>query len=198
MSRRVVVAALTATLGAVTLNASQELTKADAVRMEQKLGAIMARGAAPPRQARPLHTSFTEREVNAYFKFNSQTFPTGVVNPRLAIADGGRLEAQATVDLNAIKKSKVRGYLDPMNFLFGSMDLKIIGSLKANNGMGTLAIDSATLGGIPVPKMLLQEVIAFYTKSPELPDGFDLDKPFALPVGIREVVIQRGAATIVQ
>jgi hypothetical protein len=64
--------------------------------------------------------------------------------------------------------------------------------------MGTLIIESASLGGIPIPVAVLQEVVAFYTKSPDLPQGFDITKPFPLPVGIREVQTQRGALTVVQ
>ncbi len=59
---------------------------------------------------------------------------------------------------------------------------------------GTFALESATLGAVPVPKSLLQELVTYYTRSPELPNGFDLDKPFDLPANIRQVELQRGAA----
>ena len=199
MSRRVWLYAGLFVVAAVgALGAAQELTRADASRMEQKLSAIMARGSVPPRLAKPLRTAFTEQEVNAYFKFNAQTFPTGVVNPRLKIDEGGRLVAFATVDLTAIRKSKDRSFFDPINWVGGSVDLHVAGTVHAQGGMGRLSIASASLGGIPIPRYILQEVIAFYTKSPELPNGFDIDKPFPLPVGIREVQTQRGAAVVVQ
>jgi hypothetical protein len=196
--RALAIAGLCVALVAGSTDAAQELTRDDAVRLEQKLMAITARGSVPARQAKPLRTSITEREVNSYFKFNSQTFPTGVVNPRLAITGPGRIKATATVDLTAIRKSKDRGFFDPMNLAIGSVDLEITGTLKSSAGMGTLTVESAYLGYLPIPKPLLQEIIAHYTKSPELPKGFDLDKPFPLPVGIREVQIQPGTATIVQ
>jgi hypothetical protein len=198
MSRRTLALAGAIAVGLTASFAAQDLTRDDALRMEGKLNAILARGARPVTRAAPLRTSFSEREVNAYFKFNSHTFPTGVVNPRLGLTGPGRVEAQATVDLTAIRKSKERGWLDPMNLVGGSVVLRMAGTLKSSGGMGTLQVESATLGGIPIPKLLLQEVIAFYTKSPELPDGFDITKPFPLPVGIREVQLERGAATVVQ
>jgi hypothetical protein len=184
------------------VHADQALTRNDGLRMEQKLNAIVARGALSgpgARTAKPLRTSFTESEVNSYFKFNAQ-LPTGVVNPRLFFAEAGRLEGVATVDLEAIRKSKERSFLDPINVfaLAGSVDLKVAGTFTANAGRGTLVIQSASLGGVPVPQWLLQEVIAYYTKTPENPAGFSLDKPFPLPVGIRAVELQRGAATVVQ
>jgi hypothetical protein len=37
-----------------------------------------------------------------------------------------------------------------------------------------------------------------YSKTPDLPNGFQLDKPFDLPANIREVRLQHGAATIIQ
>jgi hypothetical protein len=46
--------------------------------------------------------------------------------------------------------------------------------------------------------VLLQELVTYYTKSAEMPDGFNLDKPFDLPANIRQVEIQRGACTVVQ
>ena len=61
-----------------------------------------------------------------------------------------------------------------------------------------MQIESATLGSVPVPRDLLRELVSYYSRSAKLPGGVDLDKPFELPAGIREVEIQRGAATIIQ
>jgi uncharacterized protein YpmS len=199
MRRRTLSAVFAVAALGVGAAASQTLTQADATSLQKKLDSIMARGLQPkaPKNA-PYRTFLTEREINAYFKFNSQNFPTGVVNPKLLLTGGGRLEGQATVDLTAIRKSRERSWIDPMNLVGGSVDLKVVGTLTAANGQGRLMVESASLGGVPIPKPLLQEVIAFYTKSPELPDGFDIDKPFPLPSGIREVDVQRGTAMIVQ
>ncbi len=198
--RRTFFAPFLAVVGALSigLGAVQTLTQADAQSLEKKLGAIMARGLQPAAKPTPFRTFLTEREINAYFKFNSQNFPTGVVNPKLLLTGAGRLEGQATVDLTAIRKSRDRSWVDPMNLVGGAVDLKISGTLTAASGTGRLTVESATLGGVPIPIAVLQEVVAFYTKSPELPNGFDLTKPFPLPSGIREVDVQRGAAMIVQ
>ena len=56
---------------AAGLSARQGLTKQDSESMLRKLNAIESRGAQPPsKDAKPLRTSFTEREVNAYFKYD--------------------------------------------------------------------------------------------------------------------------------
>jgi hypothetical protein len=204
MSRsRAAAVILLAALAATALGAAQDFTKAESDSLERKVQAITKRGLTPPPKApapAPLRTSLTEREVNAYFQFNKDLFPPGVVNPRLNFSDAGRLAAQATVDLDAVRKSRPRSALDPMNIiaLAGSVNLLVTGTLKSKTGMGTLIIESASLGGIPIPIDALREVIIFYTKTPELPQGFDITKPFPLPVGIREVMTQRGAVTVVQ
>jgi len=170
--------------------------------MERKLAAIVARGAMTPASAKPpLRTSFTEREVNAYFKYNgSTTLPVGVVAPKIVVTEGGRVEAQATVDLEAIRKSKPRGVLDPINLLalVGSTDVHAIGKVLAANGKGVFQFESASVGSVPISKTVLQMIVSHYTATPELPNGFDLDKPFDLPVGIRAVETARGSVTIVQ
>ena len=120
------------------------------------------------------------------------------VGARIVIDTGGKVQARAIVDLDAVRKSQPRGYLDPMNLLFGSVEVAAAGTLQAANGKGTFQLASATLGALPIPKTLLQELITYYTKSPEMPNGFDLDKPFDLPANIRQVEIQRGSLTVVQ
>jgi hypothetical protein len=201
MARRVLtVAGLCGVVAAVTLSAAQELTRPEADSMDRKLTAIATRGIQPVvKNAKPLRTSFTEREANAYLKFHGpEVMPAGVGNARVAIDNGGKVQARAIVDLDAVRKSQPRGYFDPMNLLFGSVEVAAAGTLQAANGKGTFQLGSATLGALPIPKTLLQELITYYTKSPEMPNGFDLDKPFDLPANIRQVEIQRGSLTVVQ
>jgi hypothetical protein len=200
MVRRVLTFAGLFGLLAAALPASQELTKPEADSMGRKVNAILERGARPPaKNAKPLRTSFSEREANAYFKYYGPEFmPVGVINPRVVIDQGGRVKANAVVDLDAVRKSQPRSMFDPMNLLFGTVEIAASGTLQASGGRGTFQLESATLGAMPVPKSILQELVTYYTKSPELPQGFNLDKPFDLPANIRQVDIQRGAATVVQ
>lgn len=168
--------------------------------MEKKISAIAARGVAMGTGKRsPVRTSFTEREVNAYLKFNGrEQLPNGVFDPQVNLAGDRRLSGRAVVDLDAVRKSKERSWLDPAAYLTGSVEVHATGLLNTAGGKGTLRLESATVSGVPIPKSLLQELVTYYSRSPDLPGGFDLDKPFLLPASIREVEIQRGAATIVQ
>jgi hypothetical protein len=45
---------------------------------------------------------------------------------------------------------------------------------------------------------MLQEIVSYYSKSEAAPNGVAIDKPFALPAGIREIRTAVGQATVVQ
>jgi hypothetical protein len=180
--------------------AGQDLTRRDAASMEQKLVAIATRGTTAHDPKLPaVRTSFTEQEINALFQYSPLVqLPAGVVNPRLTIADAGLLTGKAIVDLDAIRKSRERGMLDPLSYVTGSVEVTAIGTLKTANGQGTFDLQSATLGGVSIPKSLLQELVSYYSRTPEMPGGFTLDRPFALPAAIQAVETRRGSATVVQ
>ena len=179
--------------------AGQALSKTDADSLERKLAALLARGALSEPSARPLRTVITDREVNAYFKHQgAEQLPLGVVNPTVTILEGGRVQALATVDLDAVRKSKERSWSDPLTYVSGTIDVYAVGKLRCANGKGVVELESATLGAVPIPKVLLQEIISYYSRTPASPGGFSLDQPFDLPQKIRQVDLQRGSATIVQ
>jgi hypothetical protein len=63
---------------------------------------------------------------------------------------------------------------------------------------GTFTLEQATLAGVSVPASVVQELVTYFTKTPETPEGVDLAKPFALPANIDKVETRVGQATIVQ
>lgn len=194
------VAGLIAAAMAMTAATAQDLTLADATSANAKL-VVIVETASHPRgvDAGPVRTVFAEREINAYFKFYGPKFlPGGIVNPQFSLGERGRITARATVDLDAVRKSRPREWLDPLAYVTGSLDVTATGVVSGANGMGTVEFESATVAGVAVAKGLLQEVVRFYTATPDMPYGFDLDAPFKLPVGIRSVSGERGRGTIVQ
>jgi hypothetical protein len=187
--------------GLAGVRAQDALLKRDADIMDKKIAAIVTRGNLAPAKTKPsaLRTSFTETEVNAYFKYIAPPLlPVGVVDPRVVIEEGGRLRARAMVNLDAVRTSKTRSMLDPMNYITGTLEVTAVGTLRASEGRGTFTIESTTLGGVPIPRTLLQELVYYYSRTAEDPDGFNLDKPFDLPVKILAVEIRRAGATVVQ
>jgi hypothetical protein len=177
-----------------------QLTPAEAASLEKKLNSILVRGEkAPAAKAAPVKVSVTEREINAFLKFNyREQMPKGVTSPELSLAGNRKVSGLAVVDLDAVRTAKDRGWLDPAAYLTGKVEVRAAGLFHATSGKGTFQFESAHLGAIPIPKTLFQELVTHYSRSPELPDGIDIDKPFDLPARIREVEIQRGAATITQ
>jgi hypothetical protein len=117
----------------------------------------------------------------------------------VAILGPGRLSGRAVVDLDAVRKAKnPTSLLDPMNYLMGRVPVTATGSLKTGNGVGHFALESASVGGVPIPKLILQEIVSYYSRTAENPSGVSLDDPFALPARIREIQVERGQAIIVQ
>lgn len=200
MIRRPVIIAVCLGLAAfvVVRAGAQDLTRAEAVSMEKKIAGITERGIRAPKATdKPLRTPISEREVNAYLKY-AGVLPVGMTEPRITIGDGGRVHGRAIIDLDAIRKSRTRSWTDPVNYITGAVEAIMTGTLYAANGKGVFQLASATVGGVSVPKTLLQEIVSYYSKTPEHPTGWDMDSPFVLPARIRQVEVQRGAATIVQ
>lgn len=169
---------------------------ADALR--DKVAAITAFDAE--RAGAPRRIVVTESELNSYLALDAGAdLPPGVVEPSIAILGAGRLTARALVDLDAVRnQSPPNGLFDPRNLLTGRLPVAATGRLETAGGQGRLAVESASVGGVPVPMRLLQEVVAYYSRTPEIPAGISLDDPFDLPAHIREIHLERGQATIVQ
>ncbi|MEO7890729.1 MAG: hypothetical protein ABIW19_12075 [Vicinamibacterales bacterium] len=180
---------------------AQDPLRADAASMQKKVAAMTLRANKPAssKTVAPLRTSFTDNEVNAYFKVHGKELvPDGVLDPQIVIVDVGRVRARAIVDLDAALKSKERSWLDPLAWLSGKVEIIAAGTLRAVNGKGVFGLESATLGGVAIPKSLLQELVSYYSKTPDHPRGFDLDSPFDLPASIQAIETKRGGATIIQ
>jgi len=173
-------------------------TRRDADVLRQKVATINAHGERATRQTR--RTTITENEVNSYLVFDArEQLPTGVVDPSVTIVGTGRLSGRAVVDLDAVRKARATSSIfDPTNYLMGRLPVTATGVLTTNNGVGRFQLESATVGGVPIPKLLLQEIVSYYSRTPDKPSGIGIDDPFALPARIREIQVERGQAIIVQ
>ena len=96
------------------------------------------------------------------------------------------------------KQKAPTSLLDPMNYLMGRVAVTAVGTLTTANGVGRFALESSSIGSVPLPKILLQEIVGYYSRTPDKPAGFSLDDPFPLPARIREIQVERGQAIIVQ
>lgn len=179
-------------------HADVRASRRDADQLRQKVATINALGERPTKQAH--RTTVTENEVNAYLVYDArEQLPTGVVEPAVNILGTGRLSARAVVDLDAVRRQKnPTSLLDPMNYLAGRLPVTATGVLRTSNGMGRFQLESASVSGVPIPKLLLQEIVSYYSRTPDKPSGISLDDAFALPARIREIQVERGQAIIVQ
>jgi hypothetical protein len=190
---------LAAAVGGITAVVGADgATKRDAESLKQKVAAIVAHGERPTKEGRT--TTVTEGEVNSYLVYDARPqLPAGVVDPAVTALGTGRLSGRAVVDLDAVRHARAsQSWFDPTNYLTGRLPVSAIGRLNTANGVGHFELESASVGGVPIPKMLLQEIVSYYTRSSDKPSGIGLDDPFALPARIREIQVERGHAIIVQ
>lgn len=202
MRKRSAVVLLGALVGLVPLAAQGRLSKEDAARFQSKLIKIVELGNAPARAAKPAQprtTPVSDSEVNSYLRyFAADQIPVGIVEPVLNAVGEGRVTGRAVVDLDAVRKQKQRGWLDPVGYLSGRMPVSAAGRLITKDGKGQFQLESADISGVAVPKAVLQELVSYYSRTPENPAGIDMDAPFELPARIREIRVGTGASTIVQ
>jgi hypothetical protein len=187
-------------LAAASVSAVQQLTKQDADQFSAKLIRIVAYGQAKPRAAAaPRTTLISDAELNAFFRHSAkEQIPVGIVEPTINAVGDGRLTGRAVVDLDAVRKQKQRGWMDPMGYLTGRLPLTAEGVLTTKDGVGQFNLERAEISGVSVPKSLIQELLSHYSKTPENPAGINMDAPFELPANIREIRVGKAQATIVQ
>jgi len=168
----------------------------------ERLGATAA-GVASTARTRPNPalrlTPITERELNAYFRYDMRdSFPAGVSEPTISILGDGRVSATAVVDLDEVRSSQDVGLLNPMRLMSGRLPVTASGVIQSQHGTIRFLLDSADVSGVPIPKGLLQQVVSYYSRTAERPQGVNLDDAMDLPAGIQEIRVQPGQAIVVQ
>jgi hypothetical protein len=187
-------------LGVAALTAAAALSPQDADAFARKVAIISQQGTMIARTAVPRRTSVSETELNSWFAYRARPLlPVGMTEPQITILGGGKVSGAATVDLDAVAKTKRSGSLiDPWNLLGGRLPVTVSGLLHTQNGQGRFELQNAAISGVPIPKTLLQELVSYYSKTENHPQGVSLDEPFALPAGIRQIEVGQGQAIVVQ
>jgi hypothetical protein len=186
-------------LSAIHLSAQTKVTQQDANRFAGKLTQIEKNAGTPRKGTASRTTTVTDAEVNSYLKFLAGTqVPVGIVDPTLHGAGNGRVTGRAIVDLDAVRTQKKRSWTDPLGYLMGKLPVTAAGTLTTTKGVGRFQLESAEISGVTVPKSLLQELLSYYSRTPENPAGINMDEPFNLPSAIQEIRIGQGSAVIVQ
>jgi hypothetical protein len=159
----------------------------------KKLAIIKQHAADSPKSSR--RTTVTEGELNSWFVYRAPALlPAGVKEPSVTVVGNGKLVGVVTVDLDDVGKSKSGAW----NVLGGKVPVSLSGVLRTKDGKGQFDLQSASLSGLPLPKFLLQEIVAHYTRSEDHPNGIRLDDPFDLPASIKQIDVGQGQAVIIQ
>jgi hypothetical protein len=188
---------------AAQLGAEQRFTKQEADRCQGKLGRITSFGSASKSRATVRSaaqtTQLTDTEVNSYLRYHLKNqVPVGIVEPTLNALGDGLVKGGAMIDLDAVRKQKQRTWTDPLSYMSGKMPLTASGRLITQNGVGRFQLESAEISGISIPKSLVQELLSYYSRTPENPSGISMDDPFELPARIKEIRVGKGEAMVVQ
>ena len=189
-------AVLVLPLQAATVSRQSAEEFAEKIALIQRQAAIPARAGVGSRRTR-----LTEDELNSWFMFRAQpVLPAGVSQTQITIVGEGRLAGQAIIDLDAMAKrrSSGGGAFDPLSLIGGKVPVSVSGILHTRDGMARFEVQRAEMSGIPVPVTVLQEVLTYYSRSDERPQGVRLDDVFSLPANIRQIEVGQGQAVVVQ
>jgi hypothetical protein len=186
-------------LGVAALTAAA-VSPQQADAFSRKIAIITQQGTLAPRSAVPRRTPVSETELNSWFAYKARPLlPQGMTEPQITIIGGGRLMGAATVDLDAVAKSRRTGsVIDPWSLLGGRLPVTVTGVLRTSNGEGRFELQEASVSGVPIPKTVLQELISYYSRTADDPSGVNLDEAFALPANIRQIEVGEGQAVVVQ
>lgn len=184
---------------AATLHAAA-ISRQQSDAFSRKLSLITRHAEITPPPAKGQRTSITQDELNSWFTFRSQRYlPAGVAPPKMNIVGNGKISGDVVLDLDAFAQKRRSGnVLDPWNLIGGKLPVTVVGVLHTKDGMGRFELESANLQGLPLPKSILQELVTYYSRTPDKPQGIRLDDPFELPASIRHIEVGAGQAVVVQ
>ena len=182
------------------VSGAPKVTPQQADAFARKLAIISAQSSLGARASTARRTSVSEDEVNSWFAYRAQPLlPQGMTEPTVSILGNGKVSGTATVDLEAVARSRRTGaLLNPWNLVGGRVPVSVVGVLRTQNGRGQFEVEETTVSGIPVPNSLLQELVAYYSRTANDPDGIRLDDPFELPANIRQIEVGQGQAVVIQ
>ena len=200
MSVRAAVFGLFASVGLAFAADAASVSKQQAESFARKIEQIEKQGSAPGPRGAARRTSVTEAEVNSWFTYSAApSLPTGVASPTVTIVGNRKVIGTATVDLDAIAKSRSKGgAFDIWNLIGGRVPVTVGGLLHAQEGRVKFDLQEAEVSGIPVPRRVVEELVDYYSRTPDHPQGIRLDQEFELPAGIRQIELSPGTAVVVQ
>ena len=187
-------------LSASVVRGDATLTRQHADSFQRKIFLIAEGGRVSATDGGPRRTAVSETELNSWFAYHAQPLiPRGVAQPKISIIGEGKLAAEAIVDLDAVAKQKATGgALDLWSYVGGRVPVSLTGMLYTKDGVGQFQLQTVEVSRVPMPKAVVQELVAYYSRTENHPRGIDLEAPFELPAGINRIEVAQGQAVVVQ
>jgi hypothetical protein len=169
-------------------------SRADADALDRKFDDLSERHKAG-KVARGKSVLVTEHELNSYLNLSpSVKMPRGLSDVLVRL-ESERIHATGLLDLEKVRdKMPNLSPLSPLYWLSGQVGVLLRGRILNDDGFASVEWEDVRVGNVPVPISLLHQIVSSTTKSDDLPGGFDIRAPFALPYSMRQVRIQPGRA----
>jgi hypothetical protein len=170
---------------------SKEISPKAAKILQQKIDAMKASENNPKHKRGSVHVETTESELESYLVYSlKEDIPAQIDSATVKLGqDSVSLDTQITFTSNATGNPVVDAVVG------GTHNLYLKGKLVGQDGRGRFDLEDIRVDSIPVPNVLIQTLIKRYVK-PKYPD-VDLNEPFDIPWGIREIKVEDGKATII-
>lgn len=185
-------------LAGVAVSAADVLTRQQGDAFAKKVVIVQAH--ANDGVKKPLSTTFTQAETNSYLKFNAlDLLPTGLTEPEITLLGQNRVSAKAIVDLDIVrKKQSSGGWFDPTSYLTGKLLVTASGRVITGDRKGRIELERAEVSGVPIPKSFLNQMVNFFTRTADNPNGSTVDDVFELPAKIQRITDEAGRFTVHQ
>ncbi len=183
--------------GAV-LSAADALTPTLAAVFEKKIVLVQKQSETSSKTARS--TSTSQPELNSYLKFKATgLLPTGLTEPSMTLIGKGRVTGRAVVDLDIVRQKQGSGsWFDLTSYLTGKLPVMATGTIVTGDGKGRFDFERFEVSGVQVPKALLAQLVNFFTRTTDNPNGSGIDDTFDLPAKIRRIDVDAGRFSLIQ
>lgn len=168
----------------------QQIALADS--MDTKLRHLQENGAKADPDQTP--TVLTEDEVNAWFAAGRAKLPAGVQRVQFH-GSAGVVTSKSRVDFDQLTAS--RRSSNPLLGLFtGVHDVQVVAHARAEGGTGMVDVDTVSIDGTEVPRMVLQLFVDKYL-APRYP-GVGMNSRFKMPSRVDTATVGERQVTVTQ
>jgi hypothetical protein len=170
---------------------ASEVSQKAAKSLQLKIDAIKQAEESPAHKPGSSRVVISEAELESYLLYSlKDEIPAQIDSADVQLEqDTVALDTQLTFTSNATGNPVVDALIGGTHTLF------LQGKLIAHQARGKFDLQDIRVDGIPVPNILIQALFKRYVK-PKYPD-VDLNEPFDLPWGIRELKLDPSKVTVI-